>query len=55
MNPVNLVDTYTWTSSDESVATVNKFGNVTAVGVGTATITVTSSNGKTATCTVVVK
>lgn len=45
--------TLTWTSSDESVATVDENGKVTAIGVGTATITV-SCNGKTATCKVTV-
>lgn len=44
-----------WTSSDESVATVSSSGLVTAVGNGTATITVTtSSGGYTATCKVTV-
>ncbi|MBR6191455.1 MAG: Ig-like domain-containing protein, partial [Prevotella sp.] len=41
----------TWTSSDETVATVTD-GGVTAVAAGTATITVTTTDGaKTATCT----
>lgn len=40
----------TWTSSDTSVATVNK-GKVTAVGTGTATISA-SANGVTAECIV---
>ena len=35
-----------WSSSDESVATVDANGKVTGVGVGTVTITATSSNGK---------
>ena len=44
----------TWTSSDETVATVTD-GVVTAVAAGTATITVTTTDGaKTATCTVTV-
>lgn len=43
----------TWSSSDESVATVNNRGRVTAVGAGTATITATTvDGGLTATCTV---
>ncbi len=42
------------TSSDEGVATVSEYGNVTAVGVGTATITATLSNGLFATCEVAV-
>ena len=46
--------TVTWTSSDETVATVTD-GVVTAVAAGTATITVTTTDGaKTATCTVTV-
>ena len=44
----------TWTSSDETVATVAN-GVVTAVAAGTATITVTTTDGaKTATCAVTV-
>ena len=44
----------TWTSSDETVATVTD-GVVTAVAAGTATITVTTTDGaKTATCAVTV-
>ena len=35
-----------WTSSNTAVATVDGYGNVTAVGVGTCTITVTSSNNR---------
>lgn len=44
-----------WKSSDESVATVNEKGRVTAVGVGKATITAMSSSGKKATCKITVK
>lgn len=39
-----------WSSSDESVATVDENGKVTAVAVGTATITATSGNVVSATC-----
>ena len=35
----------TWTTSDESVAKVDKWGRVTAVGEGIATITATLSSG----------
>ena len=52
--PENADDkTVTWTSSNETVATVDENGLVTAVGKGTATITVTTKDGnKTATCEV---
>ena len=44
-----------WTSSNESVATVDNNGNVTAIGKGTATITViTVDRNQMATCTVTV-
>lgn len=39
--PSNTTDVITYTSSDETVATVSDKGKVTAVGVGQATITVT--------------
>ena len=45
----------TWSSSDDTVATVDQTGKVTAIAAGTATITVTTSDGgKTATCGVTV-
>lgn len=43
---------WSWSSSDVSVATVDKRGVVTAVSLGTAIITLTSDNGETAKCTV---
>ena len=46
--------TVTWTSSNAKVATVDKQGLVTGIGVGTANITAKTSNGKTATSTVTV-
>ncbi len=45
--------TFTWSSSDPAVATVED-GGVTAVGGGTATITVTTEEGLTASCVVTV-
>ena len=46
----------TWSSNDDTIATVDNNGNVTAVAAGTATITVTTEDGShTATCTVTVK
>lgn len=57
VTPNNATDTrVTWTSSDNSVATVAPDGTVTAVKAGTATITATAEGGtgKFATCTVTV-
>ena len=54
VSPSNAATSYTWRSSDTSVATVDSNGKVTAKKAGTATITVKTSNGKTATCKVTV-
>lgn len=52
--PENATDkTVTWTSSDETVATVDENGKVTAVAEGTAIITATAGD-KSVTCTVTV-
>ena len=50
----NSEKTVEWTSSVETIATVNQTGLVTGVSKGTVTITATVE-GKTATCTVTVK
>ena len=46
--------TITWTSSDETIATVDKNGKVTAIRNGNVTIIATSSNGIKAECNVIV-
>lgn len=47
--------TVTWSSSDETVATVTSEGQVSALKAGTATITVTTADGaKTAECTITI-
>lgn len=52
-NPITATDQLTWTSSKESIATVDANGKVTAISAGTTTITV-KANGKKATCRVTV-
>ena len=54
VSPSNAATSYTWRSSNTSVATVDSNGKVTAKASGTATITVKTSNGKTAICKVTV-
>lgn len=55
MTPTNSTDTVSWSSSKKSVATVNKYGVVTALKEGTTTITVKTSSKKKAKCTITVK
>ncbi len=57
ITPANATNkAVTWSSSDETIATVDANGVVTGVKVGTATITVTTVDGsKTATCEVTVE
>ena len=50
----NTPATVTWVSSDETVATVDELGRVTAVATGTATITASTYHGVEATCEVTV-
>lgn len=56
ISPVNATEKgYTFSSSDEKIATVTEMGLIKAVSCGTATITVKSKeNNKTATCKVTV-
>ena len=56
VEPENATDKeVTWTSSDETVATVDENGLVTAVAEGSATVTAATANGLSATCTVTVQ
>ena len=54
LTPAEATTAVVWTSSDETVATVNN-GMVNAVKAGTATITATAGEGITATCEVAVR
>lgn len=55
VSPSGANHTCTWSSSNQTVASVNSNGKVTAKKTGTATITVKTSNSKTAQCKVTVK
>jgi len=50
--PSNGIETVTWSSSDESVAKVDEYGEVWLVSLGTATITATTVNGLQAACVI---
>ena len=52
MEPSNTTDTYSWSSSNSSVVSVDKNGKITANKAGTAIITASTSRGLTATITV---
>lgn len=55
LDPENTTDTLSWSSSDESVATVDENGVVTAVATGNATIVATTSRSKFASCNIQVR
>ena len=55
ISPSDATTNCTWVSSDKSVLSVNKFGEISSFSEGTATITITTKNGKKATCKVTVK
>ena len=55
ISPETNDDTTSWSSSKPGVVTVDKNGNINAVGIGTATVKLSSSNGKSAACKVTVK
>ncbi len=52
--PNGASDTFTWSSNDNSIATVSNDGLVTAKSAGLTTVTATTAGGKTATCNVTV-
>ncbi|MDD7403867.1 MAG: cellulase family glycosylhydrolase [bacterium] len=52
LQPSDAEDTVTWSSSNATIAKVDKYGLVTAVSKGTCTITATLGNGMTAVCNV---
>lgn len=54
ITPSDAKTSYTWSSSNTSVATVSSSGKVTAKGAGTANIAVKTDNGKSATCKITV-
>ncbi len=52
VSPSGAITTFTWSSSDSSVATVDSNGNVVGISSGTATITVTTANNVSNTCAI---
>lgn len=55
VSPNTANQSVSWSSSNRSIATVDKNGKVIGKKAGTATVTVKTSNGKTASCKVTVK
>ena len=54
ITPANYTESYSWSSDNPAVATVNGNGRITAKSVGTATVTVMSKSGKKSTVSVYV-
>ncbi|MGI6172715.1 MAG: Ig-like domain-containing protein [Christensenellales bacterium] len=54
ITPALLANSITWASSDETVATVDSKGKVTAVALGICNVTASAPGGNTATCEVTV-
>lgn len=54
LTPAGSTDKIKWSTSDESVATVNSKGQVTAVSVGSCVVTATAASGVSASCKVTV-
>lgn len=54
ISPENAFENITWTSDDDSVASVDDNGNVRLVGGGDAVVTATSESGATASCGITV-
>ena len=56
VSPDNATDkSVTWTSANETIATVDATGKVTALKAGSTDITATTANGKSASCRITVK
>jgi len=53
--PASSTDTFTWETSNSSVATVSKTGKITAIAEGTAIIIVKTNRGVTAYCNLTVR
>lgn len=54
-NPISATEKITWSSSNKSIATVDKKGKVTVKKAGRVKITAKASNGKKISCTITVK